>query len=373
MRSSPRLTGSLVPSVRFRLDDYAADPRHQPRQRAGQTASRGLRWQHRLSGGLVALEGENLLREAIASGLPLKTIFLSERVAPPAWLPRGVELLLLAEEVFTSAADTQHPQGIAALLVPPAWKLESVLPAKRSGDTAPLLLLAAGLQDPGNLGTLIRSAEAFGATAVLTTAGTVSEWNQKALRASAGSVFRVPVVQIDAEQLIALKSQGVRLLAAVAPASDFDSRSEAASEIDLTGPCILMIGNEGAGLSPELLALADARITIPIPAAWKASTPPSPAHFCSTKPRGSGKPRASRKPRGSAPLITSNLEPRHLEPAPMNLFNPIPDAAAAQASHAPLADRMRPRSAGRVRRAGASARTWQAAGRSPSRTTIPPR
>jgi len=265
----------------------------------------------RLSGGLVALEGENLLREAITSGLPLKTIFLSERIAPPAWLPRGVELLLLSEEVFNSAADTQHPQGIAALLVPPTWKLEAVLPAKRSGDTAPLLLLAAGLQDPGNLGTLIRSAEAFGATAVLATAGTVSEWNQKALRASAGSVFRVPVVQIDTEQLIALKSQGLRLLAGVAPASDFDSRSEAAGKIDLTGPCILMIGNEGAGLSPELLALADARIAIPMPGrveSLNAAVAGSLLLYEASRQREASRQQEASRQRAAS--ITSNLEPR---------------------------------------------------------------
>ncbi len=215
----------------------------------------------RLSGGLVAIEGEHLLREALDSGLPLKTIFLSERVAPPAWLPRGVELLVLAEEVFNSAVDTQHPQGIAALLVPPIWKIDSILSAKRAGDKAPLLLVAAGLQDPGNLGTLIRSSEAFGANAVLTTAGTVSEWNQKALRASAGSVFRVPVVQVAAEHLVALKPQGIRVLAAVAPDSDSDS----VFETDLTTACVIMIGNEGAGLPSDLLALADGHITIPMP------------------------------------------------------------------------------------------------------------
>jgi TrmH family RNA methyltransferase len=216
----------------------------------------------RLSGGLVAIEGENLLHEALDSGLPLKTIFLSERIAPPAWLPRGVELLVLAEEVFASAVATQHPQGISALLVPPVWKIESAFPAN---DNAALLLVAAGLQDPGNLGTLIRSAEAFGATAVLTTAGTVSEWNQKALRASAGSVFRIPVVAITAEELVALKSRGVRLLAAVAPNSDSGSNSDVAAYAGLINPCALMIGNEGAGLGEEWLALADARITIPTP------------------------------------------------------------------------------------------------------------
>jgi len=212
----------------------------------------------RLSSGLIALEGETMLREALDSGLPLKTIFLRERITSPAWLPRGVELLVLAEEVFNSAVDTQHPQGIAALLIPPIWKFES---AFLSGDKIPLLLIACCVQDPGNLGTLIRSAEAFGATAVLTTAGTVNEWNQKTLRASAGSLFRVPVMQIDAEKLIALKSQGIRLLAAVAPDSDSDS----VFDCDLTTACALMIGNEGAGLSPELLALADARISIPMP------------------------------------------------------------------------------------------------------------
>jgi TrmH family RNA methyltransferase len=230
-------------------------------------SARGSRGNARLSGGLVGLEGENLLREALASGLPLKTIFVSERVAPPAWLPRGIELLVLADEVFAGAVATQHPQGIAALLVPPVWTIESVFPASPPQNKAPLLLVAAGLQDPGNLGTLIRSAEAFGATAVLTTAGTVNEWNQKALRASAGSVFRVPVVQVGAEQLIALKSRGVRLLAAVAPGSESGpgTISEAVSHSDLTLPCALMIGNEGAGLPAELLSLADARTTIPTP------------------------------------------------------------------------------------------------------------
>jgi TrmH family RNA methyltransferase len=213
----------------------------------------------RLSGGLVAIEGEHLLQEALRSGLPIKTIFLSDRIAPPAWLPRGVEVLLLADEIFASAVDTQHPQGIAALLIPPRWEMPSTLPANGRG-LAPLMLVAEGLQDPGNLGTLIRSAEAFGATAVLTTAGTVNEWNQKALRASAGSVFRVPVIDVTHSDIAALKSRGLRLLAAVA-----DDASLPVADADLAQPCALMIGNEGAGLSEELLALADARISIPMP------------------------------------------------------------------------------------------------------------
>lgn len=215
----------------------------------------------RLSGGLVAIEGEHLLFEAMRSGLVFKTIFVNDRRGVPEWAPRNVEFIELTEDVFASAMETQSPQGVAALLVPPKWTLQDLVPGKKT----PLLLLAAGLQDPGNLGTLIRSAEAFGATGVLTTTGTVSEWNQKALRASAGSVFRMPVVRASEGGLDALKSRGVRLLAAVAPEDELSTAVVDAAVADLCGACALMIGNEGAGLAQEWLRLADARITIPMP------------------------------------------------------------------------------------------------------------
>jgi TrmH family RNA methyltransferase len=212
-----------------------------------------------------------MLQEALRSGLPVKTIFITERLDLPAWLPRGIELLRLPDDVFASAVDTQHPQGIAALLLPPVWHLEAALGPR---NRVPLLLVAAGLQDPGNLGTLIRSAEAFGATGVLTTPGTVSEWNQKTLRASAGSAFRVPTVQVTCDEVEALKLRGVRLFAAVAPdarATSNNARGRrgmapvVAAEADLAGPCALLIGNEGAGLAIEWLRIADAPITIPMP------------------------------------------------------------------------------------------------------------
>jgi TrmH family RNA methyltransferase len=212
--------------------------------------------QARLSGGLVAIEGDNLLSEAIRSGMVLKTIFASERREIPRFVPRSVEVVRLSEEVFGSVVETQSPQGIAALLVPPVRELEDVM------QKIPLILVAAGLQDPGNLGTLVRSAEAFGATGVVTTPGTVSAWNQKALRASAGSLFRVPVVGVSLEELAGLKSRGVRLMAAVAE----DSRDAVeAHEASFTTAAAILIGNEGAGLSEELLEMADVRVTIPCP------------------------------------------------------------------------------------------------------------
>ena len=215
--------------------------------------------QARLSGGMVAIEGEHLLEEALRSGMVLKTVFLSEQREIPTVVPRGVEVMRLTQEVFGSVVETQSPQGIAALLVPPVFRLDDVMGV--GGKTA-LILVAAGLQDPGNLGTLVRSAEAFGATGVLTTPGTVSAWNQKALRASVGSVFRVPVVSVTASELSEVKGRGVRLIAAVGGGG---FGVTVVQEVDFTGACAVMIGNEGAGLAAEWMEMSDAKVTIPCP------------------------------------------------------------------------------------------------------------
>ena len=209
--------------------------------------------QARLSGGMVAIEGEHLLEEALRSGMVFKTVFVAEGRAVPEVVPRGVEVLRVTDEVFASVVETQSPQGVAALLVPPVRRMEDVFRG------VPLILIAVGLQDPGNLGTLVRSAEAFGATGVVTTPGTVSAWNQKALRASAGSVFRVPVVSASADEVSGLKGRGVRLVAAVGVGGDW------VKDGHFVGGVAVMIGNEGAGLSAEFIAMADARVTIHCP------------------------------------------------------------------------------------------------------------
>jgi TrmH family RNA methyltransferase len=215
----------------------------------------------RLAAGLVAVEGENLLFEAIRSGVRVERILLADDRAAPDWLPARTEVIEVDREVLRSAVDTLSPQGIAALVRAPEWSLaDACRPA-----TSPLVLIAAGLQDPGNLGTLVRSAEAFGAACVLSTSGTVSVWNPKALRASAGSAFRVPVLRVAVEDLAVLQREGLHILAAVTEDSRSGPAPLAAAEGNLTGACALMIGNEGAGLTDEWLQLADGRITIPMP------------------------------------------------------------------------------------------------------------
>lgn len=222
------------------------------------------------------------------SGLRIATLFVrsgSEALLAPGASPETAfadpafaetEVLELPADIFASAVTTESPQGIAALVEAPRFTLTDVLGADALGTdalranaqansnidarTLPLVVIAAGLQDPGNLGTLVRSAEAFGATGVVTLPGTVSLWNAKALRASSGSAFRLPVVAAsEAEAFAALSGRGIRVYAAVA------AQGEEAPSCHLHHAVALMIGNEGSGLSRALLAQADARITIPCP------------------------------------------------------------------------------------------------------------
>jgi TrmH family RNA methyltransferase len=206
--------------------------------------------------GHIAVEGVHLVQEAVKSGLELDTVFLQEGHEELArQFPAGhAEILMLPEDVFLSAALTEHPQGIAALVEAPQFQIPAMFPPPPG--RAPLVVIAAGLQDPGNLGTLVRSAEAFGATGIILLPGTVSPWNAKALRASSGSAFRLPVLALTAgEAFSTLRAQGVRILAAVARDGD--------READLRGPVALLIGNEGSGLPEAWIAEADARVTIP--------------------------------------------------------------------------------------------------------------
>jgi TrmH family RNA methyltransferase len=208
--------------------------------------------------GLIAVEGEHLIAEAMRSRLRFVTIFLRHGYQPRGPLvdlPHDTEQLILPADVFLSAVATEQPQGIAALVHPPAFSSDMLF-----RDATPLVLVLAGLQDPGNVGTLLRSAEAFAASGVLLLPGTASPWNPKALRASAGSAFRVPAIPAtEGEALHLLAGHKVPAIAAVARAGTPMGKAP------LAGPCALLIGNEGAGLSDALIAAAAHRITIPMP------------------------------------------------------------------------------------------------------------
>ncbi len=216
-----------------------------PRVRALRSALAGQ------AAGLVGIEGLHLLREAVHSGLPLRTLALREdRAAIEASLPTSLEteILILSEAAFNSAAMTEHAQGVAAVLDVP---VQHYLP--RHGD---LVLVTDGVRDPGNLGTLIRSAEAFGAAAVAVTNDTVSVWNGKCLRAAAGASFRLPLPLWDDDLCHRLRAVDAGLYAAVAHGGQF------AHEVTFVNTTVLIVGNEAAGISQRVLQQCDASVTL---------------------------------------------------------------------------------------------------------------
>ena len=209
----------------------------------------------------IALEGVHLITEAIRSGLKIEALLASasgERylAALQSELDRPTLILRTTDKLFHLVAATETPQGVAALARAPEFTLENLL---RSADSLVIVLVAG--QDPGNVGAILRSAEAFGATGIVATRGTAHPYSPKALRASAGSSLRLPVLAELAVPiaLAQLRVSGLQILAA---SSSRNPAAKRPDQLDLRSPFALLIGNEGAGLPPEIERSADARIRI---------------------------------------------------------------------------------------------------------------
>jgi RNA methyltransferase, TrmH family len=209
--------------------------------------------------GECAIEGPKLLEEALRAGQHLETVFFSESARPLAeklllQINARTETLVLPDALFNSIVPSETPQGVAALLKLPAFSAPQLLDRSSDGP----LVVAAGLQDPGNLGTILRSAEAFAAAGIFLTEGTVSPYNSKVLRGSAGSIFRLPWLRIPSAELIPLlRARGIRLLATSS------HHGTPLPQISWALPLAIFIGNEGAGLSRELTRQMDETLAIP--------------------------------------------------------------------------------------------------------------
>ncbi|MGQ9511690.1 TrmH family RNA methyltransferase [Thermodesulfitimonas sp.] len=221
------------------------------------------RRRHREKEGKFVAEGPRLVAAALASAWPVEGVYFTPDFAAQKGemlftlaRQRGVPLYELPTEVFSRVAATETPQGVLAVIGIPTVALEALLRPE-----PPLILVVDGLQDPGNLGTLIRTAQAAGATGALLLAGTVDLYSPKAVRATAGAVFHLPVVQDLpwAEALRFLQAAGLTLVVA-------DPRGETPFyAADFTGPVALVIGSEGAGPRPEVIRVASRRVFIPMP------------------------------------------------------------------------------------------------------------
>ncbi|HTW60104.1 MAG TPA: RNA methyltransferase [Terriglobales bacterium] len=223
--------------------------------------------------GDCAIEGLRIIEEAIRSGLRFRAVFfkesaqnLAERLLPQ--IGGHVETLLLPDKLFDGAVPSETPQGVAALVRLKEFSLEDLLERVQvapnesdQGQIGPIVVVL-GLQDPGNLGTILRSGEAFGSAGVILGEGTVSAFNSKVIRASAGSMFRLPTVSAKSSggletALGKLRGHGVRLIATSS------HKGTVLDQAKLTGLVAVFVGSEGSGLPRNVLAQVDEMIAIP--------------------------------------------------------------------------------------------------------------
>ncbi len=202
------------------------------------------------------VEGMKMLSEADSS--LIRNIYVSESFKDAKEVPelfKGCNVTLVTEQVFKSMSDTKTPQGILGVIEKKCYELNDML---KGDDT--LLLILEDIQDPGNLGTMIRTAEGAGATGVIATKGTVDLYSPKTVRSTMGSLFRVPVMYVEdiSATIKDLQKAGVSLFAAHLKGK------ESYTNVSYKGAAGFLIGNEGNGLKEETADLADTYIRIPM-------------------------------------------------------------------------------------------------------------
>ena len=189
------------------------------------------------------VEGPRFVADAISTGAQPLLVAISESFATDGdWLAKpDIAFCVLDDELLSSLSDTVTSQGVLAVFPIPDLKLET--------DRVPFVLIADGIQDPGNLGTLVRSAAGSGASQVVTLPGTVDPWAPKTVRAAAAAHFLIPIAAMDATELVSMLPDDCLIVAADA------SGAIRYDECELTGPLAVIVGSEGSGLSESALAL----------------------------------------------------------------------------------------------------------------------
>jgi RNA methyltransferase, TrmH family len=217
--------------------------------------------------GLALAEGVRLVEEAVAAGLPIRGAVVSPalettlrgKTLKAALLARSITLEEHAERELDELADTEHPQGIVAVIEPRRWSLTdlSLLP----GST---FVGLDGVQDPGNVGTILRTALALGVAGVAALKGTAELTNSKVIRSAMGASFQLPAASATAEEFVAWsRLQRAQIWVADRAGEPVDRLPRRSAE---RPPIALVLGNEGAGVSPALAAAAARRVAVPLAA-----------------------------------------------------------------------------------------------------------
>ena len=233
-------------------------------------ASRGSRGDHGPAAGHatdVLLDGEHLVREALACDIPVEIAAVSDKQLANVLSPlsrvakdvkkRGGRVLSVSDQVLAAMSPVQHPSGVVAIARARAADVRVVMSATAD---LPLVLVLAGIQDPGNVGAIVRAAAAFGASGVVAIESSANPFGWKALRGAMGGTFRIPIASRGTlpDVTAAAQQHGVRLVAA-APRG-----GTALPKLNLRVPTAIVLGSEGAGLPPATMAAMQGTVTIPM-------------------------------------------------------------------------------------------------------------
>jgi TrmH family RNA methyltransferase len=221
---------------------------------------------HRQRAGRVLVEGLKHIRDAQDAGGRIVALFVSSRVAQDPVVvglmdvaaSDGADVLVCTDGVVSSLSSVEAGQGVVAVFLAPTTGPETVIETMARGAMG---IVLDRLQDPGNLGTVLRTASACGACGVILSEGTVDPLNDKVVRSSAAALFSVGVARVGriGDLITQLKDARIKVVA-------LDARgSHIYFDVPLTGPLALVVGNEGDGVSEEVLGLADLTVSIPMP------------------------------------------------------------------------------------------------------------
>jgi len=209
-------------------------------------------------------EGVHLAQTALAFSADVELVVISPRLGATAEgrallaeiQARGLDWAETTDAVLDSVQDARSPQPVLCLVRRPGRTADAAL---ETDDAVPLVIVAAGIQDPGNLGAVVRTADAAGASACFVLEGSCDPFHPRAVRATMGAIFRIPVVQEPPETLLArLRAHGIRIIGTDAgQGNDYD-------RCDLTGPLAILLGSEGAGLPDPLRVALDENVRVPM-------------------------------------------------------------------------------------------------------------
>lgn len=215
--------------------------------------------------GMFVAEGVRLVEECGTTNWPIAMCIYTEEAAKHARTQAVIErlsaencrMISVSEEVYHKISDTDQPQGIMAIIKKRQFSIDQLVTAN---NKPPLLVVLDGIQDPGNVGTIIRTADAAGCTGVIALKGSADIFAGKTVRATMGSLFHLPIMEglSHAELIFTCKQAGIKLLATCL------QQSEEYYRADFTCPAAVVLGNEGQGITPELIDAADSRLIIPL-------------------------------------------------------------------------------------------------------------